>query len=616
MPDRNSTDYINSTDYDTLKEKLTGLKQVLDDLTAKSEAHRKLRYADIDIEAEREAGRLLPDELIVPQHVIDTNIRREQSPYVQYVTQSSRAVICEDQDDPTVNLDQLDRDLTKKIRFDGWQLSVFACIDSFQANGYGVLEVIMDQNKPGELATESVSLGDFAFTSDTRDIQAVEMTARTYYFTKTRLFALCGDPLKPDPTQDFNREEVEKLVAKDPDNTSIESTDVHDKSLYKVYKIMFRVGGIVQVAWCHPEACSAWIRIPRPLYIGRRKLKPALPVPGVVTVPGQLQQPQPQQPESEEVYETQYPYIIFPYLISENDTISYLKGRIFLDQDLQEAVQSLVSSTCTQARRASGLYFCKDTSDPNDDLMMQKNIYFKSGCIVNAKLSSFQLPPPDSSMFSAIRMLVDGNANETSKVDFAVANRKDSRKTAKEVSVAEQQSQVLSTVQVVLFSIALTQTYRLMTSVIKSRVLAGLIKVNQVIAPLYQRDFTVKPAGDTDVIEKQQLIQQMTQSWPVIQNTPAGPMFLCDLIELMFPDRAAKYVQLIQQGQQQQQSAQAQQQQKVMETMGSMAKGIIHLAKSPQYFSETGRIHAYPQIEIAAEQLEQMEKQMNQGQKQ
>ena len=76
MADRNSTSYINTKDYDDLKDKLKELKSVLDDLQSKNEASRKLRFAEVDIEAERESGRLQPDELYVPTHIINTNITR------------------------------------------------------------------------------------------------------------------------------------------------------------------------------------------------------------------------------------------------------------------------------------------------------------------------------------------------------------------------------------------------------------------------------------------------------------------------------------------------------------------------------------------------------------
>lgn len=609
MADRNSTEYINSVNYSELEDKLKGLKEVIDDLTNKNESSRKLRYAEIDIEAEREAGRLQPDELYIPLHIIDTNIRREQSPYVQYVVQSPRAVICKDPSKPSDDLQVLEADLTEKLRYEGWQTAMFANIDGFQANGYSIMEVVQDQNAPGEVSYEAVQYNDFAFTTDTRDMQAVEMVMRSYYFTKTRLLELCGDVNNPQ-SSDFIREQVQKLIDQEPNSSdSVENADIKDRSLYKIFKVMFRIKGIVNVAWCCPEKCDGWLRVPRPLYIGRRKLVQPTTLQKLGGMASQLMTGQPQLPQHQEEYEKNFPYIVFPYLISENDTIQQLKGRIFLDQDLQEATSSMLSSAVTQARRAAGMYFSKDVTDPNDDLLMQKNVFFQSGCIINSKVQAFNLNAPDPGIFSAINMLMAVNQNETSQVNFAVNNRKDSRKTAKEISTAEQQQGQLSTVQVVLFSIALTQMYRLMVDVIKSRVAAGLIQVDEVVAPLYARKFTIKPSGDVDVILRQQRIQQMTQAWPVIQNTPLAQAFLSDLIGLMFPEQAAKYQMILQQAAMQQQSAQAQQQQQFMGMVQQLGNGIIQLSKHKDYFSDVGKLHALPVVEQAAQQIEQVMKQ-------
>jgi len=102
MPDSSNSEdreYINTTDYRKLVRKINNLKDVSFDLTNKSLASRKLRYAEVDIEVERKAGRIAPDEMFVPQHIIDTNIRREQSSYIQYVTEAPRAVILKDRKD-------------------------------------------------------------------------------------------------------------------------------------------------------------------------------------------------------------------------------------------------------------------------------------------------------------------------------------------------------------------------------------------------------------------------------------------------------------------------------------------------------------------------------------
>ena len=649
--------YIGSTDYQTLENKIREIRDSMDDLQITQRARRKLRYAEIDVEAEREAGHFQPDEVVIPQHIIDTNIRREQAPYVKYLTQSPRAVILEDTIDASMDMSTLEKDATKKIRYDGWQLSQFSNIDCFQANGYGVLKIVQDPTTPGELTHESVEFADFGFVADSRDIQQLEMTAQAHYFTKTRLMELKGDPDNPDEDSDWNSTQVDKVLNAPPnDNVSIEDYDLRDKSLSQVFEVMFRVKGTVYVGWACPNTCDDWLRVPRQLFLGRRKLiEPKQPAPQPPQVIGQ-QPPDPQEaqqyqswqaycmqcqakrqppklqdwaltiiqnggvPPSEMTYETEYPYVLFPYLISENNTISNLKGRVYLDQDVQEAVFSLLSSACTQARRASGLYGSKDSTSPNDDVLMQKNIALKSGCILDSKVTFTQLQAPDPGIFSAIQMLVAGNQNETSNVNFAVQNRQDSRKTAKEMSLAEDQAQELSTVQVVLFSLALKKLYSTMLAVIQSRVMAGLITVDPTVLPLYARRIIVKPSGDTDVIERDQMIQKMQQSWPVVKETPAAMPFLFIMLEKMFPDNAAKFITAIQQGmaqqQQQQQSQQAAMLKQGLTLVKQMSGGIKKLAESPEMFSEIGRIHAFPIVEHFADTIKQVEDQINQGQKQ
>jgi hypothetical protein len=140
-------------------------------------------------------------------------------------------------------------------------------------------------------------------------------------------------------------------------------------------------------------------------------------------------------------------------------------------------------------------------------------------------------------------------------------------------------------------------------------VLAGLIKVSPILAQLYARSWTVKPSGDTDVIEKQKMIETMQQAWPVVQNTGAASLFLTDLLEKMFPDNSAKYVKAIQDQQQQQQGQQAQQQQAFMSKVKQLADQVVSLSKHREMFSETGLVNALPAVQAAAQQIEQMQQQ-------
>ena len=376
MPD-SYTDYINTTDYKKLVDKINNLKDISFDLTSKSLASRKLRYAEVDIEVERKAGRIAPDELYIPMHIIDTNIRREQSSYIQYITQSPRAVILKDKQEPSFDLTLLEVDLTEKLRYDGWQLSMYANIDGFQANGYGILETVMDLSNPGELAREYVQYGDFSFVADTRDIQKIEMLSRSYYFTKTKLLGLTKSDNEDDR---WSESQVAKILSSEPNDEQsnvFSGTTTVNRSLYKIMKVMFRVKGVVQVAWCCPVICNNWLRTPRPLYLGRRKIndsaaKAAPMIQAASKIGGNLavsavrkmnpavtdkhvEQISKGLPPSDEIYETQYPYFLYPYLVSENDTIANLKGRIFLDQDTQNGACSLFATLQLSLRRGEVL---------------------------------------------------------------------------------------------------------------------------------------------------------------------------------------------------------------------------------------------------------------------
>lgn len=608
--DTNSAEYMDSIAFEAWQTKLKDVINVTDELQARCMVSRKLRYAEVDIEGEKKASRLAPDELYIPRHIIDTNIRREQSSYVQYVTQSPRAVILQDVQTPTNITAPLEHDVTTRLRFDGWQQSMYALIDGMQQNGYSVMEVVQDQTQPGELAHEFVQLGDFGFIMDTRDIQETELVSRAYYFTKTRLINMTRQEKDP-----FNTAQVQNIIDTPPtdNNASDDGLNANDKSLYKIYKVMFRIKGVVMVAWCQNERCDDWLRAPRPLFLGRRKpsQQPQQMMSGISPVSQGQSAQGPQQPQSEPAYETNYPYFIAPYLISENNTISQLKGRVFLDQDVQEASSSLLSSTCTAYRRSAGLYFSRDVTDPNDDIMMQKDVYFRTGALINSKVTQFQLTPPDASILGAINALETMNQNDTSQPNFAVNNRKDSRKTATEMNVASQQQSQLTTTQVVLFATFLKSMYTLMFTIIQTRVVAGLIPVDPTILPLYQRKYVVKPSGDTDVIERQQLVQAMTQAWPVIQNTPANVAFLSDLMSKMFPETGQRYVQIFQQAEQQKQQQAQQAQQQQMQQQQAMlqqaAEGIELLAKHREFFSDSGIVNAYPTIQITADKIKKMQ---------
>ena len=501
------------TKYEDATTQIRELLDVVSALESTAMENRNSRKLDINVDAEREDGHLDEDEFLVPAHIIDTNIRREQSKYVAYVTGSRRSAIFTSITEPTAATGELERDFTDKTRYSGWQVPLFKIIDGMQLHGYSVAEVQFDEDKSGNFAVEAVNYEDFGFPADTRDIQACEMVAHRHYFTALQLRDMVDN-------DDFNEDVVYMLLDYNPDSDGANFVDV--ESLYEVEKIMFKHEGKVFVAWSCCAKCNDWLREPRPLYLGRRD--------------GETLQD-----------EVDYPYVIFPYMILEDSAIQNATGRAFADRTVQETITSLMSSFVTAHRRAANFYFAKENEDPNNT-NVQTSVRFQPGALIDANIKQFQLTPPDTSMIAAIQSLMSQNAQEQSKINYAAMNRKDSRKTATEIQAASGEAQQLSSTQVSLFSIALKDVYEWCWRIYQSRVVAGALRPAASLDLFLNHEFNIKPAGDVDVIERQEKSQKMMQAWQVVAQTPLAPIFLQNMMRLMFPDEGESYAKLLQIG--------------------------------------------------------------------
>ena len=496
------------TKYEDAATPIQGLLNVIGTLESTAVENRNSRKLDIDVDSERSNGHLDEDEFLVPAHIIDTNIRREQSKYVAYVTGSRRSAIFSSITEPTAATGELERDFTDKTRYSGWQVPLFKVIDGMQLHGYSVAEVQFDEDMPGHFAIEAVNYEDFGFPEDTRDIQACEMIVHRHYFTAIQLL----DMVEVD---NFNEDIVDMLVEDHGQAPEVES-------LYQVEKVLFRHDNKIHVAWSCNAKCDDWLRDPRPLYLGRRD--------------GEMLQD-----------ETQYPYVIFPYNIQEDSAVQNATGRAFADRTTQETITSLMSSFVTAHRRAANFYFAKDNEDPNNT-NIQTSVKFQNGALIDANIKQFQLRPPDTSMIGAIQSLMSQNAQEQSQINYAAMNRQDSRKTATEIQAASSEAQMLSSTQVSLFSIALKDVYEWCWRIYQSRVIAGVLRPAASLDMYLNHEFNIKPAGDVDVIERQEKSQKMMQAWGVVSQTALAPVFLQNMMRLMFPDEGESYAEMLQTG--------------------------------------------------------------------
>tara|TARA_R110000868_G_scaffold85088_1_gene239587 strand:+ start:99 stop:1079 length:981 start_codon:yes stop_codon:yes gene_type:complete len=260
----------------------------------------------------------------------------------------------------------------------------------------------------------------------------------------------------------------------------------------------------------------------------------------------QVPQEQPPKPTLKEVYETEYPIVYFPYMINENEVCADAQGRADLDKYTQDAVTSLTSAYVTGNRRSANFYFKEGGQAALSSTVQQTNQQFVPNQLIKGNIEQFQLTPPPASVIATAQALLSLNQQETSQINFAALNRKDSEKTATEIDAAQSESSMLSASQLALFSNSIRELYDKALKIISNRVVMGLLEVTPHLQEAYAQTYVIRPAGDVDVVERQEKLKRMMDAWPVVGKTGAANVFLIDLMTMMFPDRAEVYTKALQ----------------------------------------------------------------------
>jgi hypothetical protein len=350
-----------------------------------------------------------------------------------------------------------------------------------------------------------------------------------------------------------------------------------------IYKTLFRVDGVIHVAWFSLESkANEWLKTPQKLYVGiDRKVTEVKQEPtgqfDLVTgapltqdVPVESWQP---------ASVTKFPIFILPYRETEEAIITSYVGRVFLDENKQEASSAITSAFTNSLNRAQKVYGSPKNEDGTGGKLREiTDVKLVNSAILNKPFEFWNFPYPDPVVLNALKYFDIQNAQETNQVAFAVNNREDSRKTAKEISTAEQQQALLNSVQLTLFSTYIRSVYSFAWLIVQSQALQGHVNFLQVeqqtpqLSPIdgtpiidpqtgqplmdttrvnntevigYRYD--VRAAGDVDVIARQEKLNQMMQDWPVISQTPLANIFLADMLKLKYPDSGEKYAKMVEQ---------------------------------------------------------------------
>ena len=516
--------------FDFLKAKIR-INEMIDSWKSncdKAIERRKERYIDLNIEDLRQSGEIQEDETFIPDRVIDTNIMRELPEYLAFIKQSNRLAIFNNVSNPSLDNQQIEREFTKGLTYEGWYCQFLRCVDGAALHGQDAIEVVFDETKPFHVSFEHVGYDRLFYNKKVSNIQDSEFLIRKYEITVMRLEAF--------KNKGFDVEQIDAIIEKNKAKRKKDDIEV-------IYKVYFKYQGVVYITWYSRDSnINDWLKKPEILQIGI----------------------------ADEIVDL-YPIFLCIYRDDEQETIVDHKGRGFLDAPQQEAHTAIISGFVNGLIRASNVYASPATDDGESADIKQLDVQLVHGGIYSKPLNFFHTDYPDVTVLSAMQFLGTLNAQQTGKTSYAVSNRKDARKTAKELSIAETEERQLESVNLSNFSEYMRSILSFTWRIVQSQAIQGKIPFLLIPQPIMipgpngqmidsgQIDYVnnidvisevyeIRPAGDVDVIERQNKLFQMKQDWAVVQNTALKDRFLEDLIKLSYPDRADEYTRILREG--------------------------------------------------------------------
>lgn len=533
-------------------------------VTNQATIRRNMRTVQVDVDALQSEGKLKADETLIPIRVIDANIKMEQPIYVAYVKQSRRLAVFKaisnfPVDDRRKQI--VESEFTTALSYNGWEKWVYRVIDGGQLHGFCCAEVTLDTAKPGHVSIVAHEHENVIFSLKAKDLESQPFVIVRIVTTLSKLKDIAA-------AYGFNKEVVDAISEKLKDKELLEEV--------KIYKVFIKYEGVVYVAWFVLEYSEnhVWLKEPTKLFLGREQestemgMDPMtmLPVPQKVVKP---------------IDEIQYPVKLYRYQETEDQCIVETKGRAWLDAPSQEAQTALYSSFINGSVRSSNVYASPNQSSGGQLKRLDLNL--EHGCFYSEPISFWGTPAPSMDLIKAAQSLDVRKQMETGQIAAATMARQDSRKLASELEMAQQTSDQLSSVQITNFAIFLTELFTHSWAIIQSRAIQNKIRFVVVSEDpmtgqfendreLLKIDFQLRPAGDQDVVRRQEKIMAKQQLMPIIaqvvQTVGAAPMtaafmveYTIDLIYEVLPDEGPKYEQLLRQLLQQQQQMMMQQMQ-------------------------------------------------------
>jgi hypothetical protein len=520
------------------------------------EQRRKERYADIDPEKLRETGEIQPDETFIADRLIDGNIMRDLPDKAGFLLSDGKLGDFRCLTNPNKEAKNVEKEFTEGLTYSGWYKDWYRTMDGATLHGRDYLEVVFDPTKPLHVGFEHVGFDKLFFNRKVENIQDSERVIRQYDMT---LFKLRTMPK-------FAQEQTQKLYDKYKDRRRDETI--------KVYKIYTKYANCVYVHWyCEEADVTDWLSAPEKLYIGidAESIEmvpvetPIMDEAGNIVITEQLQPQTVVKPVEIDFY----PIFTYIYREDESECLVEKRGRAFLDFPMQEANTAIITGFVNAVVRASNVYASPEgEGDSDGGDIKQLDTVLEHGKIYNKPLKFWGTNFPPLELLQGVQFLQTMNAQSAGKFSFATNNRKDSRKTAKELTLAESEENKVKTTDLATFSEFTRAVLSFCWLIVQSRAKQNKIRFLQIeqeqpmmagaptmgTTPVFVNDiesiselYDIRPAGEA-AMERQQEIQKRQMDWPVVQNTPLAPKFLIDYIRLQYPEEAEEYAKILEAG--------------------------------------------------------------------
>ena len=499
-------------DKDVLVNKCGVLVDNWNKIATSIDTNRDAEALDITPQEARGRGIVIGNETYVGRRIIATNIQREMPTYIKYLSGSYRHISAIALDNtPVTALSALEEAFTLSFRVGNWLEQHIQALSSFALQGRGVFMCIPSAT-PLNTTLVYIPPEDFIFPLDTRDLQFAPLIGIRY--------SISVDQFKVwRKTYQWEEAACSKIIDANPEADRVQT-------MYPVYLMLMKTEGGVQAFWFHRES-NQLLRTPYPYNAGFMN------------------------EDGTAAATKDYPIFPVYYQITENPKLIERKGRAHADMHDQEAMTMLWTSSVNASIRSSELYIGLDeTATTENPEIAQTEFIMEPGKILKKPVKFYSPPAPDGSILATAQALRVENSSAAGQVDFAAQARKDSRKTAKELTLAQTQTDQNQAVSLTMFASGYRAALQFQWLVLQFNMASGYNTTFLVTDPASQAVLKtakvyITPAGDVDFVERETKMKLYTQYYALIEGTALAPFFLNKILELAFPKEYQQMAPLI-----------------------------------------------------------------------